>query len=1066
MSPFSHCFLFPLILVSIPLFSNAIIMRTRKQIMDINAVLADQLKKTCKLTGVRWATWLQRTEKGWDFSLNCALSKTRQGGLAHFIQLPETAAWLAGALSSDRVRSRATGELATRLGCQRVYVFANLKAQFAILVGANQLTREAQAFFHVLSLNCPSTPAAYRLPLAHQVLALPFEIDPEVSYDLQTVLNWVLEIITGVVECKAAFIAIRAGEMFRVEASWNYASSVRGFEIPLLEYDTLSEMVSTRQGVVLGGPVELPAFIIDSALQQPAKSAMALPIVIGRRVIGLLVMVSFNSNDFRASHLKQGALYLDHVAHRIENAIVFADVSRYLQQFALLNELASAAASGTDTDEVARRVMHTLCRVFHTDKVAVLLLTSDGKMLREYGSDRKPNPIMIPVETSLAGYVVETRKPVRFGDVRQAPRYIEEYPGVRSAMDVPLIYRGKVIGTIAVRSTENNAFTSQDERLIAVIASHLAGLLENVRLYEETRERARNLDLIHKVVERVVRLTVEAEIAQVAAELVAEYFGYEFVVVMVADEAGQNLLHMGVGGTMSHLIQRGQYLPVGKGIMGRVFATGEGCYLNDVSCHLDYVPINGWQAGSEMCVPLWDGDQVFGLLNLERAQNHAFSETDKMLFVSLAGILSSVMMNARRYQELQRSVRHLQAARETALDISGDLDLDALFKRVVHRACELARAKGAVLALVEEKQQVIRIMAAEFPWLSEYDRVIPLRSGLIGQAAACGEPLIVVDYRSWDGRLYPDIDIPLSTVAAVPLKWKGEVMGVIAIADDEPGRIFQPDEVQLLELLAPQVAVSIRNARLYQELEERIGAQRLAEKRLLHSARLAALGEMAAGVAHELNNPLTTVAGFVELALEELPDDLPQHAELTLVLSEARRAQTVVRRLLDFARQSENIRMLNDLNNIVSEVIALVQHQILTGGVQLQVELDRNLPLILVDPNQVKQVLLNLIQNALQAMPEGGSLLIKTALQIKAEAKSWVMVSVRDTGVGIPSENLDRIYEPFFTTRQIGKGTGLGLSVSYGLISDHGGHIDVESVIGKGSCFTIWLPVLSGQNDV
>jgi signal transduction histidine kinase len=243
-----------------------------------------------------------------------------------------------------------------------------------------------------------------------------------------------------------------------------------------------------------------------------------------------------------------------------------------------------------------------------------------------------------------------------------------------------------------------------------------------------------------------------------------------------------------------------------------------------------------------------------------------------------------------------------------------------------------------------------------------------------------------------------------------------------------------------------------------EELQKRITAQHMAESRLVQAAKLAAVGEMAAGIAHELNNPLTTVSGFTELTLEELPPDSPQHADLELVLREAHRARDVVRRLLDFSRQGESVRANSDANGIVKEVLALVNHLLHTSGIQILTDLPNGLPWISVDRNQIKQVILNLIHNALHAMPDGGELHI-TTLRRSRDHRDWLTINVTDTGTGISPENLERIFEPFFTTRAKDGGTGLGLSVSYGIVAEHGGFIEAESKVGKGSVFSVWLPV-------
>jgi two-component system NtrC family sensor kinase len=243
-----------------------------------------------------------------------------------------------------------------------------------------------------------------------------------------------------------------------------------------------------------------------------------------------------------------------------------------------------------------------------------------------------------------------------------------------------------------------------------------------------------------------------------------------------------------------------------------------------------------------------------------------------------------------------------------------------------------------------------------------------------------------------------------------------------------------------------------------QELQARISAQREAEARLIQAAKLAAVGEMAAGVAHELNNPLTSVVGFTELALEDLPIDSSVRTDLDLVLKEARRARSVVRRLLDFSRQAETVRVKADLNEIVDDVFMLTKHLMHTSNVQPEIRLGDNLSWVLVDRNQIKQVVINLVNNAMYAMPEGGRLVMETAEQGRYGRK-WITLTVRDTGVGIPPENLERIFEPFFTTRGDRGGTGLGLSVTYGIVTDHAGMIEVESKLNSGSTFIVWLPL-------
>lgn len=264
--------------------------------------------------------------------------------------------------------------------------------------------------------------------------------------------------------------------------------------------------------------------------------------------------------------------------------------------------------------------------------------------------------------------------------------------------------------------------------------------------------------------------------------------------------------------------------------------------------------------------------------------------------------------------------------------------------------------------------------------------------------------------------------------------------------------ILNVEQYQLLTATVAQLTAA------RSELQERITTQREMESKLIQAAKLAAIGEMAAGIAHELNNPMTTVSGFAELILEGQSNDSPIRHELELILRESRRASDVVRRLLDFSRQGESVRALSNINDLINDVLALVSHLIRSTGTKITTELSDQIPLLLVDRNQIKQVILNLIHNSLHAMPDGGQLSITTECR-ERDNRNWLAIKVIDTGIGIPPKNIKRVFEPFFTTRADEGGTGLGLSVSYGIVKDHGGMTDVESRVGKGSTFTVWLPI-------
>lgn len=988
--------------------------------------------------------------------------------MLEFIVDPRTATWLGGAFSSGRARDRQTGPRAAAIGVLRVYVFPNLQTRSALLVGSDGLDRHGESLFRILSIEPPlsALPDNERSIYLEQVEPAPAHDPelhpPEASFNPDDVLVNVLQFLAGLVSCEAALLSIRSGDLFRVETVWNCPLTLRGQSISLSESPVLAQMVSTRDGIIQDS--EWAALPDRSTLLHNKYPAwMGLPVVIGQRIIGHLEFASSTSAAFDRLDLERVAFQAARLSYVIENAIMFAEAARYLQQFALLNELASAAAFGGDTNEIALRVVTRLRRTFRAGTPTVYLRSADSHTYREYGSQSGTRAMLPAIEKLLVEPVLETGTPVRlaWGDLHTLRPQAEETTPIaavtKSALAVPLKYRGQVIGAIAVRSSEPEPFAFQDEQLLVLIAGHLAGLFENMRLSDESREWARNLGVIHQVVRRVVGLTDVGQISQIASELMVTGFAYERAAVIINDEGLCGWI-ASVGRPVEKIsLSGGPDQPAGIGLSAAVMREGTSRLANDIEKEPNYIATGTWSAGSEMCVPLREGSHIFGALIVNSAAKNSFAENDLLALEALSGVMSSVILSAQRYRQLQESFRQLQAVRESAIDLAADLDFDALLHRVVHRARELVGARGAELGLLDHKEGGVRVVVSDTPWFDHRGHFIPLMADVAGKVAAFGEPLVIDQYNSWNGRLWPDSAAPFKTVAGVPLKFRGQVIGTLSVFDDRPEWKFTPEHLQVLELLAPQATVWIRNARLYQELQERIEAQHRAELSLVRSARLAAVGEMAAGVAHELNNPLTSVSGFVELVLEELPDDDPHRSDLELVMREAQRARGVVRRLLDFSRPVENQRVRTDLNELVSDVLALVRHLAHTGGILVEMELEEGLPWASVDPGHIKQVVLNLVHNAIQAMPHGGELTVSTRT-VEREGRR-VTISVRDTGEGISPENIERVFEPFFTTRPAGSGTGLGLSVSYGIVNEHGGFIEVESTPGKGSCFTITLPL-------
>lgn len=230
------------------------------------------------------------------------------------------------------------------------------------------------------------------------------------------------------------------------------------------------------------------------------------------------------------------------------------------------------------------------------------------------------------------------------------------------------------------------------------------------------------------------------------------------------------------------------------------------------------------------------------------------------------------------------------------------------------------------------------------------------------------------------------------------------------------------------------------------------------QRQLLHSAKLAAIGELATNIAYEVNNPLTGVLGYTGLLLkaDDIPADKKNH--LKTIERETLRAREILKNLLDFSRRKPPRLTVANISSVIEDTVALVKGQAKVAQVELKTECSTNLPAVAVDIDEMKHVFVNLINNAFFAMPSGGTLFIRCTAEQDEAGRESVVVSLTDTGHGIAEEHIDKIFDPFFTTRPDGDGTGLGLSISYMIVQNHGGRIEVESTEGMGSTFRIFLP--------
>jgi len=285
-------------------------------------------------------------------------------------------------------------------------------------------------------------------------------------------------------------------------------------------------------------------------------------------------------------------------------------------------------------------------------------------------------------------------------------------------------------------------------------------------------------------------------------------------------------------------------------------------------------------------------------------------------------------------------------------------------------------------------------------------------------------------------------------------------------SDDEFGRLAVTFNAMTGALRRSQNELQQLNETLERKVEQRSQALRIAQAEAVRGEKLASVGQLAAGVAHELNNPLTGILTFASLLRQKVPAGSADAEDLDLVIKETKRCAAIIRRLLDFAREKAPEKKFADLNRLIETTVRIVEQPAQLQGIELRLEFDPALPQVWVDANMIEQVVMNILVNAQHAITKNGCITIRTRRTPQprvpvpgAAAVPMVEISIADTGCGISEKNLQRIFDPFFTSKEVGKGTGLGLSVSHGIVQAHGGLIEVESRVGEGSTFRVFLPL-------
>ncbi|MBI4608847.1 MAG: GAF domain-containing protein [Candidatus Rokubacteria bacterium] len=904
--------------------------------------------------------------------------------------------------------------------------------------------------------------------------------------DLPVVLNSIAEAVAAVFQGEAGFRLLQGEELVRVGGTPGALKVMVKERIRLGE--SLSGRVAATGEALIAADVTSDVRLIPEhrAAHEPDRSGalMCVPIRVGGSILGTLHIFREKGYRFDQEALRLAESLADQAGIAIENARLYADAERRRRTAESLAELGRLISQSLNPEEVGQRIVDSLRALLGAFTSALYQLVPESGDLVALAVSGDPGPtfrpnLVFPRGMGVAGLAVRERRPVVTPHLLTDPRVrltpelqarIEQ-ASFRAVLAVPLVVKDTVIGALGVGDRAGRVFDDEDIRLAQAFADQAALALENARLYAEAERRRWTAESLAELGRLISQSLDPSDVGQRIADSIRGLCTAENSALYRMDPESGDLVALAVSGSVGPTFGQNLVFRRGTGVAGlavrerRPVATPD--LLTDPRITLTpevRARVEKATYRSVLAVPLVVKDTIVGALGVGDRPGRVFSDEEVRLAQAFADQAALALENARLYAEATRRQREAEELARVARTLTESLDVAAVGERIVESVLPLFGGQAAVLRLLQPDGSLVTIASAG-PAREHFapGHVLASGSGVAGRAVAEGRPVWSRDVLS-EPEFTVSEDLArqfaasgVGSALSVPLRVKGKIIGGLTIAD-RPGRTFTEAEATLLQVFADQAALALENARLFGELREALEQVEASQQRIVQSERLRALGEMAAGVAHDFNNLLAVILGRAEMLLARTRD--PDTARtLEAVRTAALDGAQTVRRIQEFTR-TRRTRPFGrvELGELLREVVELTrprwENEAQSRGVGYEVRVEGGpvLPVAGIS-EELREVFTNLLINALEAMPAGGRFVFRA----RGEGDIAV-VTAEDTGCGMSEETRRRVFEPFFTTKGP-RGTGLGLAVVWGIVTRHGGTIEVESTVGAGSRFVIRLPI-------